>query len=104
MFQFQTNCVFFFHHPNASSSAQAASELGARKAQQGPSGEQKHADGWESKREEPFPSLRSNQWLAKQVPRILCVQDILASGCLRLMPSVMSPPKKDAFRPSVIFS
>lgn len=35
MAPFQINGVFFFHHPNASSSAQAASELGTREAQWG---------------------------------------------------------------------
>lgn len=54
---------------------------------------QKHAGGWETKRKKPFPRVQSGQWLAKEVPEVLCVQDNLVSGCLQLILSAMTPLK-----------
>lgn len=56
---------------------------------------QKHASGWETKRKKLFPRLQSNLWLAKETPKLLCIQDVLVSGCLQLiLISAMTPLKR----------
>lgn len=54
---------------------------------------EKHAGGWETKRKKPFSRLQCNPGLAKEVAKVLCVQDSLVSGCLQLMLSAMTPLK-----------